>query len=121
MNKKILLALGMGLALTLSSVERSEAWCFFSCGGDGGDGASVDVDRSNVSNSNIVAGDGNTSASNMRDSVQIGGDVNARQSNSIGAIGVNKGDISQSNSTGITNQQTIKNNDMRDLSNRGNR
>ena len=106
------------LALTLSSVERSEAWCFFGCG-------EIDVNAANVNGSNtgtVTAGDGNSSASNVQDSAVVGGGIQASGSNSIGSIGINKGDISQSNSGGnITNKQTMSGMDMRDFSNKGNR
>lgn len=118
---KILMILGLGMTLMLGTVERSEAFClFFSCD-TSNDNDSVNIGNSNVTDSNVTAGDGNTSAANVRDSVVVGGDVSASGSNSIGSIGVNKGDISQSNSQSITNQQVIRGNDMRDQSLRGNR
>jgi len=112
MNKKVLIALGMGMALTLGSVERSEAWCLFGC-------PDVEVETNvstNTGSGNAVSGTGNTANANIRDSVIVGGDVTSVGSNSIGAIGVNKGDINQSNSSSITNNQNIIGNDMRNQS-----
>ena len=120
MNKKVLLGLGLGLAMTLSGVERSEAWCLFGC-----PDVEVETKTAVVGGNNtgtVTAGDGNTSAANVQDSAVVGGGIQASGSNSIGSIGINKGDISQSNSGGsITNKQTMSGMDMRDFSNKGNR
>jgi len=125
MNKKVLLGLGLGLAMTLSGVERSEAWCLFGGCSDTEVKTDIDSNISNVGGSNtgtVTTGDGNTSAANIQDSVVVGGGIRASGSNSIGSIGINKGDISQSNSGGsITNKQTMHDMDMRDFSNKGNR
>ncbi|MEK7286365.1 MAG: hypothetical protein AAB035_03595 [Nitrospirota bacterium] len=120
MDKKILVAIGMGLALTFGAVEKSEAWCFFGC-------PDVEVDTNvatsdGSTDSNTVAGNGNTSASNLRNSTVVGGNMSSNSSNSIGAIGSNRGDISQSNTQSITSGTTnLQGNDFRDQSNRGNR
>jgi hypothetical protein len=115
------------LALTFGAVEKSEAFCFLGIG-DCSSSFSTDDDSvktgafSTTENSNITAGDGNVSASNLRNSVVVGGDMSSRGSNSIGSIGINKGDISQSNSQSVTGGTTnLQGNDMRDMSNRGNR
>jgi hypothetical protein len=119
MNKKVLIAMGMGLALTLGAVQKSEAFWFW---GGSSDDDTANVIGSDVENSNITAGDGNTSASNLRNSTVVGGNMSSSGSNSIGSIGINKGDISQSNSQSVTSGTTnLVGNDMKDMSNRGSR
>ena len=121
MKKMTILAAFMGLALVFGTASKSEAFCLIFCGGDDTEVATVEIDDSTVSDSSVIAGDGNTTATNLRNSVVIGDDVNTRQSNFMGAVGFNKGDLSQSNSANITGQQNIRDNDMRDFSTGRNR
>ena len=113
MKKMTLLAAVLGLAFIVGTPAKSEAWCLFGCGGD--ESAEVDVDHSNVTDSSVSAGDGNTTAIKNSNSVVVGDDAIANQSNTMGGIGINRGDLSQSNSANLTGQQNtdIRDNDMR--------
>lgn len=68
-------------------------------------------------------GEGDTIATNNSNTVVIGGDVITTQSNYIGGIGTNSGDINQSNSANIVGQQNenTQNNDMRSFRDRNRR
>ena len=122
MKKTTLLALGMGLALTFGTASKGEAFCLFGCGGDSkGDEDVVQTIAKDNDDSAVASGKDNMATSDTSNSVVIGGDVSSRQSNNIGAIGINKGDISQSNAANITGQQNLQNNNMSDFSVRGNR
>jgi len=114
MKKMTVWATFLGLAMMLSAPAKSEAACLIFCS-DSDEIAVVDVEDSTVKDSSVSAGDGNTTAIKNSNSVIIGGDVNTNQRNFIGGIGVNRGDISQSNSANITGQQNtnIHDNDMR--------
>jgi len=112
MKKMTVLAAVLGLAFIVGTPATSEA-CLFFCGGDDAEvkvGMGADVDDSIVS-----AGNGNTQASQNSNSVIVGDNAIALQSNSMGGIGINSGDVSQSNSANLTGQQNtnINNNDMR--------
>lgn len=109
MKKTAFFAAIMGLALVFGNAAKSEAFCLILCA-DTGDSSSVDIDKSTVKNTDGAQsiGAGNTSVNDVQNSVVIGGDVDTRQSNFIGGIGLNKGDISQSNNANITGQQNMK-------------
>lgn len=115
MKKMTLIAAILGLAFIVGTPAKSEAFClFFGC--DDGDVAVVIVDDgSNVDDSTMTAGNGNTTALQNTSSVIVGGNAVANQSNSIGGMGFNRGDVSQSNSANLTGMQNtdIRNNDMR--------
>lgn len=115
MKKTTAVAAILGLALFLGSVTRSEAFCFIFCGGDG-DSSNSEIEKSNVVDSAVAQGKGNTSLKDVANSSVVNGNVSTNQSNSIGAIGFNKGDISQSNAANISGQTNIQGNDMRDMS-----
>lgn len=119
MKKTALFAAIMGLALVFGSPVKSEAFCLIFCADSDGDKSSVEIDESTVKNTDgaQAIGAGNTSVNDVQNSVVIGGDVSTRQSNFIGGIGLNKGDISQSNAANITGQQNqqMENLDMRDM------
>jgi len=113
MKKMTLLAAVLGLAFIVGTPATSEA-CLFFCGG--GDDAEVKVGAfADVDDSIVSAGNGNTQASQNSNSIIVGDNAIARQSNSMGGIGINSGDVSQSNSANLTGQQNtnINNNDMR--------
>jgi hypothetical protein len=118
MKKTSFFAAVLGLALVFGTAVKSEAFCLLLCA-DTGDSSSVDIDKSNVTNKDgaQAVGAGNTSVNDVSNSVVIGGDVDTRQSNFIGGIGLNKGDISQSNSANITGQQNqhMEHLDMKDM------
>ena len=117
MNKKVLIAMVVGLALTLGAVQKSEAFWFW-----GGDSSSDDDTAIATGENSSAAAGGSTSASNLRNSTVVGGNMSSSGSNSIGSIGINKGDISQSNSQSVTSGTTnLVGNDMKDMSNRGSR
>ena len=114
MKKMTLLAAVLGMAFIVGAPAKSEAFClFFGCGGD--EVAVTDVDDSTVTDSSVSAGDGNTTAIKNNNSVVVGDDAIANQSNTMGGIGINRGDLSQSNSANLTGQQNtdIRDNDMR--------
>ncbi len=115
MKKMIVLATFLGLAVMFAAPAKSEAFCLIFCS-DSDEVAVVEVEAfAEVTDSSLTAGDGNTTALKNSNTVVIGGDVNTNQRNFIGGIGVNHGDISQSNSANITGQQNtnIHDNDMR--------
>ncbi len=114
MKKMTLLAAVLGLAFIVGTPAKSEAFCLFLCD-DSDEVASVHVDDSTVTDSSVSAGDGNTTAIKNSNSIIVGDDAIAQQSNSMGGIGINTGDVSQSNSANLTGQQNtnIHDNDMR--------
>lgn len=118
MKHSILLGAFLGISLIFATTLKSEAFCLAFCDdSDSTEVAEVEIsEESNVFDSSVSAGGGNTTASNLSNTVVIGGDVITTQSNYIGGIGVNKGDIVQSNSANITGQQGVRDNDMRDFS-----
>ena len=113
MKKMTLLAAVLGMAFIVGAPAKSEAFCLIFCGGD--ESAEVDVHGSNVTDSSVSAGDGNTTAIKNSNSVVVGDDAIANQSNTMGGIGINRGDLSHSNSANLTDQQNtdIRDNDMR--------
>ncbi len=109
------LAAFLGLAIMFGAPAKSEAFCLLLCD-DSDEVAIVQVEEfAEVTDSSLTAGDGNTTAIKNSNSVVIGDDVSNRQSNFMGGIGLNGGDLSQSNSANITGQQNtnIHDNDMR--------
>ncbi|VAX27178.1 hypothetical protein MNBD_NITROSPIRAE01-2053 [hydrothermal vent metagenome] len=118
MKKMTVITAFMSLALVFGSATKSEAFCLFGC-------SDVEVDTevntmagNDIDDSAVAQGDRNSVSSNVvknvRNSVVITGDVNTRQSNYIGGVGVSRGDITQSNSANITGKQdtNIQNNNM---------
>ncbi len=115
MKKMTVFATFLGLAMMFAAPAKSEAFCLIFCS-DGDEVAVVEVEEfAEVTDSSLTAGDGNTTAIKNSNSVVIGDDVSNRQSNFMGGIGMNRGDLSQSNSANITGQQNtnIHDNDMR--------
>lgn len=114
MKKVPYLMMVVGWVVVLGLPLESEASCLVFCD-DSDEVAVVEVEDSKVRDSSVSAGDGNTTAVKNSNSVIIGGDVFTTQSNSIGGIGVNRGDINQTNSANITGQQNtnMSGNDMR--------
>jgi len=104
--------------------SRSEASCLFGCSDTDVEtqtDAETNTARDNT-DSAVAQGSGNVAVDDAQNSVVIGGSVITRQSNFIGGIGINRGDITQSNSANITgNQNTnIHHNDMRTIRGFGN-
>jgi len=124
MKKTALLAAAFGMAFILAGPAKSEAFCLFGCS-DVAVETEVDVETNvaeNNDDSAVAQGTGNVAVNDIENSIVIGDSVNTRQSNFVGAIGSNRGDLSQSNSANITgNQNTnIHDNDMRTIRGFGN-
>ena len=118
MKKLLLLASTVVMGLLLVTVTETRAFCLVFCDdSDSAEVAEVEISEgSSVTDSSVSSGGGNTTAANLSNTVVIGGDVVTTQSNYIGGIGVNKGDITQNNSANITGRQGVRGNDMRDFS-----
>ncbi len=118
MKKLTVLAAFMGLALVLGTATKSEAFCLFGCADTEVSTEINTMAGNDIDDSAIAQGDGNDISSNVvkdiRSSVVITGDANTRQSNFVGGVGVNRGDLSQSNSANLTGRQdtNIQDNNM---------
>lgn len=110
----IVLFVGSGLPARVSAQE-----CLVFCD-EAEEQAEIEEEEEEEEESESSGSRGGVVAENNSNTVIIGGDVNTTQSNTIGGIGTNSGDINQSNSANIVGQQnnSTQGNDMRSFRDR---
>lgn len=117
MKKSTLVATAMGLALVFGTAMESKAICLIGCDdsttvNQTAKGAGRDIrEASDNVNGDQAKGIGNQVIKDVKDSAVVTGNTTV-QSNSVGSVFFNKGDITQSNSANITGKTEINNSDL---------
>ena len=117
MKKTTWVATAMGLALVLGTAMESKAICLFGCDDSKEVNQTVKAAGRDIREaSDDVGGDqakgiGNQVIKDIKDSAVVTGNT-TRQSNSVGSVLGNSGDIAQSNSANITGKTEINNSDL---------
>ncbi|MDC4206478.1 MAG: hypothetical protein MPW14_19195 [Candidatus Manganitrophus sp.] len=115
--KKTTLVAAMGLALVLGTAMESKAICLFGCDDSKEVNQTVKAAGRDIrEQSDNVGGDqakgiGNQVIKDIKDSAVVTGNKTF-QSNSVGHVVGNSGDIAQSNSANITGKTEINNSDL---------
>jgi hypothetical protein len=123
--KKTTLAAVMGLALVFGTAMESKAICLFGCDDSKEVNQTVKAAGNDIREaSDNVGGDqakgiGNQVIKDIKDSAVVTGNRTS-QSNSVGHVLGNTGDIAQSNSANITGKTEINNSDLSTFNNNSN-